>query len=86
MSISKIILATSILLIHSGIRAQTIRFEKYEMVAVGVSASKVKIMGKEGLRVVKDSTIKTFDEPTFMKIKGLDFKNGTIEVKVLSKL
>jgi len=26
------------------------------------------------------------DEPTFVKIKDLDFHNGTIEVKVLSKL
>ena len=27
-----------------------------------------------------------FDEPTFVRIKGVNFKNGIIEVKVLSKL
>jgi len=30
--------------------------------------------------------VKEFDEPTFVKIKGINFKNGTIEVKVLSRL
>jgi hypothetical protein len=38
------------------------------------------------IKVIKDSSVKEFDEPTFVKIKGIDFKNGTIEVKVLSRL
>lgn len=38
------------------------------------------------VKVVKDSSIKAVDEPTFVKIKGTDFKDGVIEVKVLSRL
>ena len=45
-----------------------------------------RVMGKEALRVVKDSTIQKVDEPTFVRIKDIDFTNGTIEVKVLSRL
>ncbi len=33
-----------------------------------------------------DSTLKASDEPTFARIEGIDFKNGIIEVKVLSRL
>jgi hypothetical protein len=45
-----------------------------------------KFMGKAVVKVIKDSTVKEFDEPTFTKLKGIDFKNGTIEVKVWSRL
>lgn len=45
-----------------------------------------KIMGKEVLKVIKDSSIKEVDEPTFVKIKGFELNNGIIELKVLSKL
>ena len=43
-------------------------------------------MGKDALRVIKDTTMKEADEPTFAKLKEIDFSNGTIEVTVLSKL
>ena len=45
-----------------------------------------KLMGKQAVKVIKDSTIKEVDEPTFVKIKGINFKDGTIEVKVLSRI
>lgn len=45
-----------------------------------------KFMGKESIRVIKDSTVKDFDEPTYIKLKSIDFRNGTIEVKVVSRL
>ncbi|TAE22272.1 MAG: hypothetical protein EAZ91_23805 [Cytophagales bacterium] len=45
-----------------------------------------RVMGKTALKVVKDSTLQKVDEPTFVKIKGVNFTNGTIEVKVLSRL
>ena len=45
-----------------------------------------KMMGKEVVKVIKDSSVKEADEPTFVKIKGTNFRNGTIEVKVLSRL
>lgn len=53
---------------------------------VHVSLSVEKIMGKSAIRLVKDSTVKEVDEPTFVRIKGTDFTNGIIEVKVLSRL
>jgi hypothetical protein len=45
-----------------------------------------KLDGDDVLRVIKDSTMQKVDEPTFVKIRDLDFENGTIEVKVLSRL
>ena len=45
-----------------------------------------KLMGSDVVKVIKDSSVKVNDEPTFVKIKGVSFRNGTIEVKVLSRL
>ncbi|MCC9138486.1 DUF1080 domain-containing protein [Pontibacter silvestris] len=42
--------------------------------------------GRKALKVVKDSTVKAFDEATFIRVSGTDFKDGTIEVQVLSQL
>lgn len=44
------------------------------------------IEGKEMLRVTKDPKVTAVDEVTFAKLIDSDFKNGIIEVKVLSKL
>ena len=66
--------------------AQSISLDKNNMEAVHVYLSADKQMGKEVIRVIKDSSVKDFDEPTFVKIRGIQFKNGTIEVKVLSRL
>ena len=33
---------------------------------------------EKALKVLVDTTIKAFDEPTFAKIKDLDFENGAI--------
>jgi pimeloyl-ACP methyl ester carboxylesterase len=38
------------------------------------------------LKVIKDPSILPVDEPTFAKVKGVDFRDGVIEVKVLSRL
>ncbi|ROH98178.1 hypothetical protein EGI05_10010 [Chryseobacterium daecheongense] len=46
----------------------------------------VSLEGEKVVRVVKDSTVKEADEPTFVKIKNTKFKNGSIEVEVLSRL
>ena len=77
-----------LLLLYSSLnlKAQATRFNNYEVEAVSVSMSKVKIMGKEALRAVKNASVKEIDEPTFILVKGADFKNGIIEVKVLSRL
>ena len=42
--------------------------------------------GTEVLLVTKNPKIEAFDEPTYAKVIGSNFKNGTIEVKVLSRL
>ena len=70
----------------SKLYSQTIIFEKYKIEAVNVSMIIDTLMGKKVIKVIKDSTVNKFDEPTFAKLKDVDFKNGTIEVKVLSKL
>lgn len=55
-------------------------------IPVGVSMRAQTIKGKKAIRVVVDSNISNANSPTFVKIKGADLKNGTIEVKVLSRL
>jgi hypothetical protein len=42
--------------------------------------------GENIVRVVKDPAVKEADEPTFVRIKNTNFKNGIIEVEVLSRL
>ena len=42
--------------------------------------------GESMVRVVKDPTVEEGDEPTFAKIKNTNFRNGIIEVEVLSRL
>lgn len=66
--------------------SQSVKFEKSKLEPVGVYMTLEKIMGKEVLKVIKDSSIKEVDEPTFVKIKGFELNNGIIELKVLSKL
>jgi hypothetical protein len=66
--------------------AQRIPFDSSRLEAVNATMSIDKWMGSDVVKVIKDSAIKAFDEPTFVKIKGIDFKNGSIEVKVLSRL
>lgn len=73
-------------MVCKSISAQTINFKKQELEPISVFMSHTKLMGENVLKVAADTTIKTFDEPTFVKIKGVDFKNGTIKVKVLSRL
>jgi hypothetical protein len=43
------------------------------------------VEGREVVRVTKDPKVQAVDEPTFAKLIGSDFRNGTIEVTVLSK-
>jgi hypothetical protein len=68
------------------VNGQVTKFEKYEVEAVGVSMSRVTMMGKDAMKVIKDSNIQAVDEPTYVRVNGVDFSDGMIEVKVLSKL
>ncbi len=65
---------------------QKVRFDKNELEAVGVSMSIERLKGKKVVKVIKDTAVKEVDEPTFVKINGINFTNGSIEVKVLSRL
>jgi pimeloyl-ACP methyl ester carboxylesterase len=51
-----------------------------------VSYVLTKIENQPVIQVIKDPSIQPFDEPTFVKIKGVGFRDGEIEVKVLSRL
>jgi hypothetical protein len=66
--------------------SQAIKLDQSRLVANHVYVATKKIMGKQAAQVVKDSTVKEADEPTFARIKEIDFSNGTIEVSVLSRL
>jgi hypothetical protein len=75
-----------LLLSSTKLYAQTVTLSRHKLDANQVSLSKVKLMGKEAVRVIKDTAVKGVDEPTFALLKGIDFTDGTIEVKVLSRL
>ncbi|MBS3966417.1 MAG: hypothetical protein KGZ60_04100 [Truepera sp.] len=64
----------------------TIGSEIVNLLPVNTFITTGKIEGKETVRVVKDPKVEVFDEATFAKIVESDFKNGTIEVNVLSKI
>jgi hypothetical protein len=66
--------------------SQTVRLDSKGLEEVNVFMSNEKLMGSEVVRAIKDSNVTEADMPTFVKIKGINFKNGIIEVKVLSKL
>lgn len=66
--------------------AQSIEFNEDRIEAVNVSLSIDKIQDKKAIKVIKDSAIKRYDEPTFVRINDVDFQDGTIQVKVLSTL
>jgi hypothetical protein len=73
-------------LVSMGLSAQNIKMSKENLESSQVHLSFVKMEGKEVVKVEADTTIKGTDEATIVKIKGSDFKNGTVEVKVLSRL
>jgi hypothetical protein len=74
--------AGSILFVSTHTYAQTVPLNKHTLEPVNVQLS----IEKSGVKAIKDSSIIEVDEPTFVKVKNSDFRNGTIEVKVLSKL
>ena len=76
----------SLLCVSGNLFTQTIKLEKNNLEPSKVYMSMEKLKDKEVLRIVKDSAVKEADQPTFVRIKGVDFTNGTIEVKVLSRL
>ncbi|AEE49868.1 hypothetical protein [Haliscomenobacter hydrossis] len=82
----KLVVFIGLLLVSKRLLAQTIKLEASQLEAHQTYMSSEKLMGKRVLKVAKDSTVKAVDEPTYVRIKGLDFQDGVIEVKVLSRL
>jgi len=68
------------------LNAQVVRFEKDKLEPINVFMSLEKLMGKDVVKVTKNPALKEVDQATFVKIKGTNFQNGTIEVSVLSRL
>lgn len=71
--------------------AQTLKLKNQEFELHNVTGEVVELEGESVLRIQRDLKILPFgdglvDEPTYAKIKGLNLENGTIEVKVLSRL
>jgi hypothetical protein len=75
-----------VILDTTALYAQKIKFESDRLRPVGVSMVFERVKGKQAVRVVKDTAVKEFDEPTFVRISEINFTNGIIEVKVLSRL
>jgi hypothetical protein len=70
----------------SGLFAQKIDLTASNLVANQVYLSFAQLEGKKAVKVSKDTTVKAADEATFVRVKNLDFQDGVIEVKVLSRL
>jgi hypothetical protein len=82
----KFILVGFLALNALNLNVQVIRFEKDKLEPSNVLMSLEKLMGKDVVKVRKNTALKEVDQPTFVKIKGTNFQSGTIEVSVLSKL
>ncbi|HLP94147.1 MAG TPA: alpha/beta hydrolase [Saprospiraceae bacterium] len=76
-------------------RGQKINFQNQTFEVRNVHAAIVQLNGEEVLKVERNLEAKPFDakrleatvdEPTYVKLQGLAFENGTIEVKVLSRI
>ena len=74
---------------------QEIVFQKQKFDAKNVTASVVSLNGEDVIKVERDLKTLPFDvnkleatvdEPTYVKLKGVDFENGVIEVKMLAQI
>lgn len=91
----KIILPCLLVFNMTGAIAQKFTWEKYEFEAVNTKAEIVNMDGAQVLRVERDLIASPFDEknieasvdgPTYVKLTNVDMENGTIEVKMLSRI
>lgn len=82
----KSILFSIVSLFSMSVLAQSVKLNKENLEPSQVHLSLVKMQGKDVVKVEFDTTTKGVDQPTFVKLKNLNLKNGSIEVKVLSRL
>ncbi|WP_233789217.1 DUF1080 domain-containing protein [Sphingobacterium sp. HMA12] len=73
-------------LIVNTVSAQKIKLEEKRLTPVQTSMSMTRINGKRAVSVIKSPKVLADDEATYVRINDLDFKDGMIEVKVLSRL
>jgi hypothetical protein len=64
----------------------TMGMETAQFRPVNTFIKRGEIEGKDTIRVTKDPKVIAVDEATFAKLIDIDFKNGILEVKVMSKL
>lgn len=79
-------LAVAAALCLSMLHAQSINLGSARLQPSLVSYALQEIQGRNAVRVVKDLAMEAVDEPTFVKVAGPRFQNGTIEVDVLARL
>lgn len=82
----KTLLSFFLLTVSANVFAQKISLDTKNLLPNQVYMSTEKLDGKAVIKVIKDSTLQAVDEATFVKIKDVDFKDGIIEVMVLSRL
>lgn len=68
------------------LNGQAIDLDKSSMTPVQVSMRNEVAEGRKALRVTKDTAVKLVDEATFVRVNDIDFRDGVIELKVLSRL
>ena len=73
------LLANFLFLHLSDLHSQTINFEKNKLQPVNVSMSVEKLMSKQVVKVIKDSSITAADRPCFVKIEGVILKTALLK-------
>lgn len=65
---------------------QIIGLDNTSLTPVQVTMNIVELDGHKALRVTKDSSVKKVDEATYVRLNDFNFRDGVIEVKLLSRL
>jgi len=82
----RLLAAIIICLLPLTVFAAPVKLEASRLEPIDVLQSFETVAGVEVVKIVKSAAVKGFDEPTFSRIPSEEFSNGTIEVKVLSRL
>lgn len=91
----KFILYIALTITALSVSGQELTYKRQKCELRNVTGSVVQLKGEEVIKIERDLKALPFDvnrlegtvdEPTYVKLKGLDFENGTIEVKMLSQI
>lgn len=91
----KVILSGVLVLSMTSVFAQKFTWDKHEFEAINAKAEIVNMDGAQALKVERDLIAFPFDEknmeastdgPTYVKLTNVAMENGTIEVKMLSRI